>query len=179
MRCPVCYNPLTQKQLALPTSNNWDEMQVDVCEGGCGGFWFDRFELDKVDEPDEVGSESLLDVERNPDIEVDHDDDRYCPKCEDVVMMNRFFSVSRDVEVDECGGCGGIWIDAGELEEIRQLYDSEEEREQAFERHFEKELAPELEQLETERRDESGILRALRFVCPTYWIPGDQEWGAH
>jgi Zn-finger nucleic acid-binding protein len=24
------------------------------------------------------------------------------------------------VEIDECGGCGGIWLDAGELAKIRE-----------------------------------------------------------
>lgn len=179
MQCPVCHNALTEKFLKLPTSNRWDDMEVDICEGGCGGMWFDRFELDKVDEPDEVGTDTLLDIDRDPNVDIDHDADRPCPQCTDVVMMKRFFSVSRNVEVDECGGCAGIWLDAGELENLRQLYDSEEKREQAFEEHFENELAPKLQQLETERNEESGVLRALRFICPTYWVPGDQEWGAH
>ena len=26
------------------------DLSVDVCEGGCGGIWFDHFELKKVDE---------------------------------------------------------------------------------------------------------------------------------
>jgi len=27
---------------------------VDVCQNGCGGIWFDNFELEKVDEKHET-----------------------------------------------------------------------------------------------------------------------------
>ena len=33
------------------------------------------------------------------------------------------FSAKRRVEVDECPGCGGCWLDAGELEKIREELD--------------------------------------------------------
>ena len=42
-----------------------------------------------------------------------------CPKDPDVVMMRRFYSPKRQVEVDECPACGGIWMDAGELAAAR------------------------------------------------------------
>jgi uncharacterized protein len=41
---------------------------VDACRGGCGGLWFDRYELMKVDEADESAGEELLDIERDPAI---------------------------------------------------------------------------------------------------------------
>ncbi len=178
MNCPVCARSLEEVHVELPNNPNWDEMRVDVCEGGCGGMWFDRFELEKVDEPDEVAGEVLLETERDRSIEVDHDADRTCPKCGNVVMMDRFFSVNRTVEIDKCGGCAGIWLDAGELEDIRQQFDSEEERQEAFEEHFAREMAPKLEQMESSERD-NPILRALRFICPSYYIPGDQTGGAY
>ena len=179
MNCPVCGNTLTEVFVELPNNPNWDEMEVDVCDGGCGGMWFDRFELDKVDEPDEMAGKVLLETDRDPSIEIDHDVDRDCPQCDDIVMMNRFMSVHKQIEVDECGGCAGVWLDAGELEDIRKQFDSEEAREQAFQEHFEEELAPQLEAMETEEREQSGFLKALRFITPTYWIPGELEWGAH
>jgi len=40
-----------------------------------------------------------------------------CPKC-----GAEFESVTcEDIEIDRCSGCGGIWFDAGELEELRRL----------------------------------------------------------
>ena len=45
VKCPACGNNLTEKKFG--------EVTVDVCEGGCGGVWFDWFEFKKVDEPHE------------------------------------------------------------------------------------------------------------------------------
>ncbi len=42
MKCPACGNALTEKTV--------DPITLDVCQGGCGGIWFDNFELQKVDE---------------------------------------------------------------------------------------------------------------------------------
>ena len=42
MKCPACGNELSQMVAG--------EITVDVCKGGCGGIWFDHFELQKVDE---------------------------------------------------------------------------------------------------------------------------------
>jgi len=41
--CPVCANILTTTA---------GRITVDACEGGCGGIWFDRYELMRVDEAD-------------------------------------------------------------------------------------------------------------------------------
>ncbi|MFB2922740.1 MULTISPECIES: zf-TFIIB domain-containing protein [Aerosakkonema] len=40
MKCPACENNLTE----IVT----EAITVDVCEGGCGGIWFDRFELSQT-----------------------------------------------------------------------------------------------------------------------------------
>ena len=57
MECPVCANALTTMAVGRIT--------VDACEGGCGGIWFDRHELMRVDESDESVGEGLLEIERN------------------------------------------------------------------------------------------------------------------
>ena len=93
---------------------------VDVCDGGCGGLWFDQFELQKVDEPHETAGEILLHVHQSHGVAVDYTRRRHCPKCPALVMMRRYFSPQRLVEVDECPGCGGLWLDAQELGRIRR-----------------------------------------------------------
>ena len=123
MNCPACGNVLT-----LMTAGG---VTVDACERGCGGPWFDQMEIKKFDEPHESDGGKLLEVSRNPDIEVDLSQKRTCPKCGDVVMMQHFFSVKKKVTLDECPQCAGVWLDAGELAEIRSLFSSEEERRQA------------------------------------------------
>jgi len=112
MKCPACFNELQPFQVG-PVS-------VDVCQGGCGGIWFDAFELQRVDEQHERAGEWLLDIDRDPAVQIDATRKRDCPRCEGVKLKRHYFSAKRRVEVDECPGCGGYWLDAGELDQIRQ-----------------------------------------------------------
>ena len=52
MQCPACYNQLSPFQVGNVT--------VDVCQGGCGGIWFDAFELQRVDDQAEAAGEAML-----------------------------------------------------------------------------------------------------------------------
>jgi hypothetical protein len=67
---------------------------VDACEGGCGGIWFDRYELMRVDEADESAGEGLLEIERDPNVQVDLSKRLNCPKDPEVVMMRHFSSTN-------------------------------------------------------------------------------------
>jgi Zn-finger nucleic acid-binding protein len=92
---------------------------VDVCQDGCGGIWFDAFELQRVDEQEEEAGERLLNVRRDERIAVDPTRKRECPRCDGIKLHRHFFSAKRRIEVDECPNCGGYWLDAGELAQIR------------------------------------------------------------
>ena len=92
---------------------------MDVCHGGCGGIWFDAFELQRVDEQHEAAGERLLEIPRDPAVVVDATRKRACPRCDGIKLKRHFFSARRKVEVDQCPSCGGYWLDAGELEQIR------------------------------------------------------------
>jgi Zn-finger nucleic acid-binding protein len=61
----------------------------------------------------------LLHVQRDPKIVVDPKRKRDCPRCAEIRLHRHFFSAKRRVEVDQCPNCGGYWLDAGELEQIR------------------------------------------------------------
>jgi len=111
MKCPACFNELTQVQVGNVT--------VDACRGGCGGIWFDAFELERVDEENEAAGEPLLHFERDESIVVDTARKRQCPKCEGIKLHRHYFRARRRVEVDQCPNCGGYWLDAGELAQIR------------------------------------------------------------
>ena len=112
MKCPACFNELTQTQVG--------SLVVDVCEGGCGGVWFDAFELQRVDEETEAAGDHLLNIRRDERVQVDFGRKRECPRCAGVKLKRHFFSARRQVEVDECPNCGGgYWLDAGELAQIR------------------------------------------------------------
>jgi uncharacterized protein len=111
MICPACSRELTETQVGA--------VVVDVCRGGCGGIWFDLFELQRVDEQHEAAGEPLLNIPRDPALKVDFTRKRPCPRCEGIKLKRHFFSAKRQVEVDQCPNCGGYWLDPGELEKIR------------------------------------------------------------
>jgi hypothetical protein len=173
--CPACDRELTRWTSPV--------LEVDVCDGGCGGIWFDHCELAKVDEAAEAAGEGLLDVERDRSLEIDLDRRRLCPKCTDgVVMMRHFTSVARKVTIDECAECGGIWLDAGELRAIRTEFPTDEARQAAADEYFADVFGPELaaehakSQAELERSQH--FARAFRFITPSYYLPGKQKGGA-
>lgn len=173
MNCPACdheLQPLTVEHLT-----------VDVCNNGCGGIWFDWFELQKVDEPSETIGEALLDIEKDPSIQVDHSKKRVCPKCEGVIMMRHFFTTQMAVAVDECPKCGGFWLDAGELKQIRDQFASETDREKAAQQFVEKKFGAELASRKQAIQEKSAKIdkaaKAFKFLYPTAWIPGKQDWG--
>jgi len=174
MKCPACPNVLQQMKVA--------DVAVDVCKGGCGGIWFDNFELKKFDEPHESAGEQLLEVGRDESLVIDRTKRLKCPKCDDIVMMRHFFSVKKQVEVDECPGCGGIWLDAGELVMMRSLFETEQQRHQAAEEYFGevfgKKLAAMCAADEEKVQSVRKVSNMFRWICPSYYVPGKQDWGA-
>ncbi len=166
MECPACGNKLWQITVS--------DVELDVCKGGCGGIWFDNFELKKFDEPHESVGEELLNIERDESLVVDHEKRRKCPKCDDIIMMRHFFSTKKEVEIDECPQCGGFWLDSGELERIRNLFSNEEEKERAAKEYFSEVFRQDLaiEQVKHESQTER-IQRAasiFRFISPSFYF---------
>jgi Zn-finger nucleic acid-binding protein len=175
MNCPACSRELTTKNIG--------KLSVDVCDGGCGGIWFDHYELQKVDEDAESAGEQLLDVRRDPDDLVDPEKRYTCPNCADFpVMLRHFWSVKRAVTMDECPECGGVFLDAGELGSIRHEFPTHEAKEAAADAYFkdvvdpllEREHAKTMEQLASAQK----FAKAFRFVCPSYYVPGKQAGAA-
>lgn len=111
MQCPACSNPLTAIHVGA--------LKVDVCQGGCGGIWFDVFELQRVDEENEAAGERLLHIRRGAHMRVDTAHKRDCPRCPGIKLRRHLFNPKSRVEVDECPACGGYWLDHGELAAIR------------------------------------------------------------
>lgn len=174
MTCPACGVALAKVTM--------DDIIVDVCEGGCGGVWFDSFELQKFDEPYEEAGRELLDVRIDRGSSVDQSRRLRCPKCEHTVLMRHFFSVKQEVEVDECPSCAGFWLEVGELRKIRSEFPSEDARRQAAAQYFDDVFGRQLDSLRKESEEKRARARKIanifRFICPSYYIPGKQEWGA-
>ena len=119
MRCPRCERNLNEFRV--------DGVEVDICDSGCGGIWFDRGEIKKFDEPHEIGA-TLLSA--SPQIIPEYKSEAMtCPKCEaDSYLIKRWHNSKMEVRVDQCASCSGIWLDVGELSKIRAQFQSEQER---------------------------------------------------
>jgi len=93
--------------------------------------------------------------------------------CPDSVLMRHFFSAQRAVTVDECPTCGGVWLDAGELDRIRSEYPSDAARRQAAELALEEALVPDrLALMDAELQEQlsydtsrSRVLSSLLVAC--------------
>ena len=173
MNCPACGTAMTEIAAG--------DVKVQACKGGCGGLWFDEWTLGKVDQPDQSAGESLLNIPQNASLKVDQSQRRTCPR-DSVVMMRHFWSVKRDVVVDECPKCEGIFLDPGELAAIRADYKSDAERHKAAEAYysemFDQPLAGMLRQDKAKLESARRVARIFKFICPSYYIPGKQAWGA-
>ena len=142
MHCPACASPLAVLNL--------EGLVVEVCRGGCGGIWFDNFELSRVDEAPEKLGEALAILEFDATAIVLLEK-RPCPKCAGFTMLQHTFSREKPVTVDECPNCGGVWLDGGELTEIRQPVRTAAERKQATQAFFSRLANAELAQLRNRR----------------------------
>lgn len=47
-----------------------------------------------------------------------------CPRCK--IDMQKL--VKKDVVIDVCKKCGGMWVDAGELEKLAKIKEEEDEK---------------------------------------------------
>jgi Zn-finger nucleic acid-binding protein len=103
------------------------DVQVDVCSKGCKGIWFDWDELVRLDENSEGAGYALEEALKSPRFKQEDREKLFCPRC-GISMHAHKYSSAKEVSVDECYGCGGFFLDSGELKEIRGQYMSEEER---------------------------------------------------
>lgn len=103
MNCPKCNNILKQGK----TKNS--DVTVDYCSK-CKGIWFDEKELEQVE------YESVKFLAVPPDaIESKYQ----CPKCQKALFS--FSYPQTFVTIDMCKKCKGLWVDAGELKEIKAV----------------------------------------------------------
>jgi Zn-finger nucleic acid-binding protein len=97
-------------------------------------------------------------------------------------MMRHFWSVKRAVTIDECPECGGIFLDAGELGKIRAEFVTEAARHAAADAYFAEVVDPLLADAhakdEVELEKSQRLAHALRFVCPSWYLPGKQAGAA-
>jgi Zn-finger nucleic acid-binding protein len=156
MKCPACARAMTEIKV--------EDFTVNACQGGCGGIWFDAHELQKVEYQDEAAGEPLLRIERDDSVVVDTGKKRNCPRC-DMIMMRHFSSPTRRVTIDDCPKCTGVWLDAGELAEIRSEFKSEAQRQANTEKFFNDVFATQLNSMHQhpDSVDRTGVARMDRI----------------
>ena len=114
MHCPRCDVELKKTDLG-----EYGFIVLDVCHE-CEGAWFDKGELDRLDDSvwtnvEEVDFEEVSDSHKNLS----------CPKCqEDMVPLMP--SDAREVVIDRCQNCNGFWLDKNELEQMRMVATKED-----------------------------------------------------
>ena len=159
-------------------------VKIDVCFEGCGGIWFDWMELKKIDESHEADAEFIKKISECSTKKVNLSEKLNCPKCPKQPMIRRFSSIKRKAEIDECPQCGGFWLDAGELVAIHSEYQNETEKEAATKKYItdlfvtNPVVAEEHNQVKEELDKIDKFKNALRFICPSNYLPGKQKWGA-
>jgi hypothetical protein len=145
---------------------------VDVCKNGCKGIWFDPMEMRRVRTDEMATAAALAEALDHPRTSDKGRERINCPRCS-IPMHRHKFKSAREVDVDECYVCGGLFLDSGELKAIETGSLSEEEAQDYYEKLVSelpvyKEAERELMQKKLDA--EAGQVRAdaMRFLTGIY-----------
>lgn len=166
MRCPVCHIELSQMTIA--------NLTVDVCRDGCGGIWFDIYEITRVDEPHEKAGAALEAIKGRALAEpADENIVLPCPnqRCAGTALRRHYHSVKKNAHVHECPSCGGVWLDAGELKKLRSEYLSEQERKEAASRWVDATFGPYFQLITNEARWRASFSRIISSLIKDSFFP--------
>lgn len=113
LNCPDCRQALDRVQ--------WHGIAVEVC-GSCHGMWLDSGELCRIEERDteeNIDRAFVGDMVRKSlkeaDSELASETKRTCPR-DEALLARKEWNWETHLVFDYCGVCGGMWLDAGELE---------------------------------------------------------------
>lgn len=181
MKCPSCENTLSPIQSS--------GVIVQACHGGCGGFWFDHYQLKKIGSslagslpPGSLlpGGEDILKTECAAGVRIFRDVEHQCPKCKSTLLFKHFSDKDLEVEVDQCSKCSGLWIEAGKLATLQSRTNTMDQYRQAvteyFASIFEKCVCrmdvtnPEVQ------RSAQLIVKTLRWISPGKFLPDEKPW---
>lgn len=112
MDCPRCPTSTALVEVKLT-----DDVVVDACRA-CKGIYFDA---------DELGTflELSKDLPNYRAMVAEGKASFPCPSCGKTMKELNYVKGS-DVAVDCCEGCGGMWLDGGEIGQIKEMADSQE-----------------------------------------------------
>jgi Zn-finger nucleic acid-binding protein len=116
------------------TEEDFGGVIVDICKDGCKSLWFDWLELIKLDENNEGFGDALNQALNYPRVNDKSRRRLNCLKCGIQMHAHKYKSL-KEVNVDECFSCGGLFLDSGELSAIRENFMTEQE-ENAYRHKF-------------------------------------------
>lgn len=109
MKCPKC-----SVDLKASDFGEYGFVIIDVCPE-CQGAWFDKGELDRLDDSvwhnvEELDFSQVRDSHKR----------LKCPKCaEELYPLSP--RDDKELIVDRCPRCWGFWLDSGELGHVRDM----------------------------------------------------------
>lgn len=127
MNCPKCVGILKEKNIGSK-----QPITVDTCFA-CGGIWFDKDELELLVNKEifdtaefDLETEPLEDDDLRKEIDLDKKES-ICPRCEgSKKMVKKVSERNKNVVIDYCENCGGVWLDSGEFAKISKRSPFEE-----------------------------------------------------
>jgi len=161
MNCPVCVQAMVQENFGI---------EVYVCESSCKGIFFDHSELQMLDKAGEGMGPAIEAALLSPRHNDANRAQLKCPRCS-IPMHAHRFNRDEEVNVDECYGCGGFFLDAGELKEIRDHYMSDAD----VQAYTDKLVAATpgyaegMEQMEKEQKHILAIKNFTKILTTNYW----------
>jgi Zn-finger nucleic acid-binding protein len=90
-----------------------DHVEVDHCED-CGGLWLDQSELPRLLE---LKAAQVRELRRGQARTGVNSLKGKCPRCA-TELLRVASALSRQVTVDKCPDCGGVWLDGGEFDAL-------------------------------------------------------------
>ena len=113
LKCPACTQDLT------PYRDDLTKLEIDSCFY-CRGLWFDKGELRRFFSAPKLYKTFRL-PENNFKVTVkDGPEVRVCTRCVNKALVEVTVA---DVTVDECPECKSVWLDAGEINRLIELYE--------------------------------------------------------
>ncbi len=104
--CPRCWVALQPEEVAV----RGPKVIIDVCPT-CGGVWLDQGELNKLLRDRKLSNYLTKHIGTQSKSQL------VCPRCGWLMDIE----TAEDVDVDVCLNCGGVWLDAGELEKLKTI----------------------------------------------------------
>jgi len=167
LKCPSCGNPLT--------GHAEGGVSLFACDGGCGGYWFPRATLKRLQDCRPGAGAALLSLPRAEGVRAFRDVQHVCPHCRNTVLYRHCFSRKLDLEIDQCSKCAGFWVDAGRLAAILTADLPEDEKKHRAEDYFEVLIRDKVGRMNLINDDTLDaarqIVQIFRFLCPKAYFP--------